>query len=109
MRKLDKLYRLAGEATPGPWGTRRLEGDPGQWFCFITPDIADLNPTQPAATAAHIAANDPDTVRALVRVARAAERLAALVDPGLACPEVATAHAETVAFLAKLGADDDTT
>ena len=73
MRKLDKLYRLAGEATPGPWGTRRLEGDPGQWFCFITPDIADLNPTQPAATAAHIAANDPDTVRALVRVARAAE------------------------------------
>ncbi len=44
----------------------------------------------------------PEALKALTRVVRAAEKLAALVDPGLACPEVAAAHADTVAFLAAL-------
>ncbi len=55
-----RMERLADEATPGPWYEFDVLCSPG----------AEIESEQDAA---HIAANDPPTVMAMLRVIRAAE------------------------------------
>lgn len=93
MTNLDTLARLAAEATPGPWTVLLHsvypEGRQPGWQPLMLDDTHGVDARWPilagenmAADAAFIAAANPITVVALVRVAQAALALEAIdVDP----------------------------
>lgn len=93
---LDKLEAVARAATPGPWrwwtsnSVRRLSSDAtgkdgDVLYAFMHPsrtyaDIGFPNGGDEGPDAAHIAAFNPKTARALVKVARAAKRAYRVMD-----------------------------
>ena len=79
---LDALERLAEQATPGPWESQASEDEPanalvygpdGDSFAYLSWNPG--NDYDVVATAAYIAALSPETVRTLIRWARAADDL----------------------------------
>ena len=83
MKILDELERLADEATPGPWEATgegygwvwNTKDAPGVRRLIHEPDSDRPHPELDENNATFIAAADPPTVKALVRVARAHEWL----------------------------------